>query len=66
MHAVFLVRQRGECLVTRLMGGAFQQAEAQITFLTVSCRIYWRVPGVDVVATVPPPQLIYEDDFNQR
>ena len=66
MHAVFPVRQRGESLMTRLTGDAFQQAEAGITVLSGSCRIYWRVPGVDAAATAPPPQLIYEDDFNQR
>lgn len=66
MHAVFPVRQRGESLTTGLTGGAFQQVEAGITVLTVSCRIYWRVSGVNAAATVPPPQLIYEDDFNQR
>lgn len=63
---MFPVRQRGESLMTRLAGDAFQQAEAGITVLSVSFRIYWRIPGVDAAATVPPPQLIYEDDFNQR
>ncbi|MNP52233.1 hypothetical protein D3C76_1466110 [compost metagenome] len=51
---------------TRLTVGAFQQTEAQITVLTGRCAVYWRDVVLSEDATVLPPQLIYEDDFNQR
>ncbi|MBB2886939.1 hypothetical protein AF70_00039690 [Pseudomonas sp. KD5] len=50
----------------RLTGGAFQQAEAKITVLTVSRGVQGLLLDLDESATVALPQLIYEEDFNQR
>lgn len=50
----------------RLTGGAFQQPEVKITVLTVSCCIQRLLLSLDESATVALPQLIYEEDFNQR
>ena len=63
---MFPVRQRGESLTTRLTGGAFQQAEAKITVLTVSRGVQGLLLDLEESATVALPQLIYEEDFNQR
>lgn len=67
MHAVFIpVRQLGDNLTARLAGDAFQQAEVEITLLTGSRCIQRLVVDFDAVATVPLPQLIYEDFFSQH
>lgn len=50
----------------RLTGSAFQQAEAKITVLTVSHDVQGLLLDLDESATVVLPQLIYEEDFNQR
>lgn len=53
-------------LTARLTRVAFQKTEEGITVLTGSRIVYLRIVDLDADATVPLPQLIYEEVFNQR